>query len=312
MQSALNATNFYTSYAPTVDWTDYIGNQAAALHEYMGARSIGSNAYVVAHSMGGLTSRQLTRLRIVQGVVTIGTPHQGAQVANGYAPVFTKNGIAWTTNLGAHLALNDFVQNGNWEDPLWGRAANALNNIDVSLGAWTLAFGAFTDLQLSAHSSLTDLAPGSTFLNTLNSTESSVSVSHRKGIISELADGYMGGPLALVESASAANMHGSQIQLMAALAGVDAIAFVMEENSELDLGARWSASAALGDYSYNLATFSDWWTYSIVGNYPHDGLIPTSSQAYPQGGSPQYALFPHTSETTDVTQLLAVLDSWTR
>jgi pimeloyl-ACP methyl ester carboxylesterase len=61
----------------------YLNDQTTELINHLDA-SGGGSSVVVGHSQGGLIARRLAHRRpdLVRGVITVGTPHQGARVAN--------------------------------------------------------------------------------------------------------------------------------------------------------------------------------------------------------------------------------------
>jgi pimeloyl-ACP methyl ester carboxylesterase len=72
----LQTTLAMKGHTPTQDWRNVYQSQAAQLEANVAGLS--SAAIGVGHSNGGLVAREWSRHRPVSGVVTIGTPHQGA------------------------------------------------------------------------------------------------------------------------------------------------------------------------------------------------------------------------------------------
>jgi len=130
-------------YAPTTVWSDHYAAQADTLHRKLSAR-YGSTApfVLIGHSNGGMVSRYLGRhpeagngvpLQL-QGVITIGTPHVGAELSRlaGAGYVMVGNGLtaiavcAWTGASGCRtveqIGLSDlaaqFVRYGGSPDVL--------------------------------------------------------------------------------------------------------------------------------------------------------------------------------------------------
>lgn len=309
----LTSTGFYQTYAPSLTWANSISSQASQLDAYMTTNVVPSSAYVVAHSMGGLTSRALTRIRAVNSVLTIGSPHAGASIARLDSLISIKSQNANTAAWLAHSALDDFILNGDFSDPLYDAAYNALDMLDTSDEIWFIACAAASGLQYHAQASLTDLLPNSSFLQDLNSTESSIVLNHKLSFESELPIGYYGGPLVVLEDPATADYDGFTLQISAAFAGMDAMNLLVgSTDSQLDAWSAVVAAGALENFASELSNFSDWWTYTIVGGYPHDGIIPTQSQRYP-GGLPVTGLtFVHTSETTQgIPKIIAQLNAFT-
>jgi len=64
---------------PNLNWRDKFENQASSLQGALGG--LPGSTIAVGHSNGGLVARQWSRLHPVSGIVTLGTPNQGAPLA---------------------------------------------------------------------------------------------------------------------------------------------------------------------------------------------------------------------------------------
>lgn len=314
--SALNAALLgtkFTPYATDLPWQQPVTTQASALSTFMGNNGLGQNTYLVGHSMGGLTSRQASRIRLVSGVITIGTPHNGTGIATSFGSVTTKFGITATDYGTAHMLLDGFLQHASFEDPVYNFAAQGLGEMNVSYPLWLAAVAAANTLGYVAAPSLSDLSFGSSWRNYLNASEASFPLPHKFGIMCSLAGGYYGGPLALVRSPWEADNMGFNLQVNAALAAINGLSLILnhDDSSDLSMFDATIAGGALQQYGYELGTFSDWWTYTVVGGYPHDGVVPTASQQFPTTAAANVCNSPHTKETTDgVTTIVGLLNSW--
>lgn len=104
--------------------TDSIDAQVDDLARRLSATGVGGNV-VVAHSQGGLVARRLGQRRpdLVSGVVTIGTPHEGALIASRPAYVVAD-------------ALNDFVS-----EPCFGNVCALALEVAEGQAAGLLASG---------------------------------------------------------------------------------------------------------------------------------------------------------------------------
>jgi hypothetical protein len=267
----------------------------------MGNLQLGQNSYLVGHSMGGLTSRQTSRLRLVSGVITIGTPHNGTGIATSFGSVTTKAGITAADYGTAHMLLDGFLQHASYEDPVYDFAAPGLGEMNVSYWLWLAAVGAANTLGYVAAPSLADLSFSSSWRNYLNASESSFPLPHKLSIMCSLGGGYNGGPLALTYSAPAADNMGSNLQVNAALAAINGLGLILnhDNTSDLSMFDATIAGGALQQYGYELGTFADWWTYTVVGDYPHDGVVPWTSQRIPDNLTEIAGCTgPHTNETT--------------
>jgi pimeloyl-ACP methyl ester carboxylesterase len=313
--SALNAALLPTKFVPystDLHWRERVDFQAAEVAEFMRTRGLQQNTYLVGHSMGGLTSRQASRIRPVSGVITIGTPHNGTGIATSFSSL--RNKIAATTADYAtvHISLDGFLRNAPFTDPMYDVAAQGANHIEVSYTLWGTAASIATGLEYVAQPSLSDLAFGSAWRNGLNASESSFPLPHKLGIICSLASGYNGGPLALNFSGPQADNMGSSLQTKAALAAIAGLSLVLsyDASSQLSMFDATIAGGALQQYGYELATMAEWWTYTVVGDYPHDGVVPLTSQNFPTAESGG-CVSPHTSETVNgVAPIMAALTRW--
>jgi pimeloyl-ACP methyl ester carboxylesterase len=313
----LNANLLGSKFAPyttNLSWTQAVTVQAGEVNTYMGLNSLGSSSYLVGHSMGGLTSRYTSRLRIVTGIITIGTPHQGTGIATSFGSLQDQIGGSLADELIVHTSLDDFVQTGSFDDPLYDAASNAVGQVDISYALWGVASAAAYGLEYWSQASLDDLRFGSPWRTDLNATETGHTLSKEAGIMCQLASGYYGGPLALVYPGNQADIMGLNLQVNAGFAemnGLD-LTFGYDASSELSFWDAMAAGGALEDYGLRLGAFSDWWTYTVVGGYPHDGVVPFTSQQYPGAAVIiNGCLSPHTSETTiGVGPIRSQLNAW--
>ena len=78
----LDATGNYQASAIHLIWQQHLANQAAVVASRLSSSGVGPATIVVGHSQGGLVSRMATRTSPVLGLLTIGSPHAGAPIAN--------------------------------------------------------------------------------------------------------------------------------------------------------------------------------------------------------------------------------------
>ena len=174
------------AYRPNPSWVDTFQDQAAQLHNEIGG--LPSSTIAVGHSNGGLAARQWSRMRYLDGLVTLGTPNHGAplvdnifhftqfsfQVYGRILDVFDAfsecSGVLecaeqWWWVLRANdlddwlVAVTNFILNHPWE----------INN--------TLGF-------MNALPVLPQMAAQSPFIQNLNSTSGSEQTGTRVGMVS--------------------------------------------------------------------------------------------------------------------------------
>jgi pimeloyl-ACP methyl ester carboxylesterase len=125
-----------------------------------GSSLVAQNSVVVAHSMGGLVAREMVRQQgtgRVSALITTGTPHVGASIANAIDAVNDETVINWwIADLSAGWWAYFFY---NWPVATT-MAQNALGAVVNGIADWR------NDLPLLA--SWDDLKTGSAFVQTLN------------------------------------------------------------------------------------------------------------------------------------------------
>lgn len=70
-------------YQPDLLWTSSYDTQARDLQARLG--SLPQQTVVVAHSSGGIVAREWSKHRPLQALITLGTPHHGADIARPHA-----------------------------------------------------------------------------------------------------------------------------------------------------------------------------------------------------------------------------------
>lgn len=99
----------FVPYRTDLSWQQPVSFQAYELNSYMYWSNLGANTVLVGHSMGGLTSRATSRMRAVDGIITIGTPHNGTGIATSAGELAAKISGAWIDQLAVYGALNNFL-----------------------------------------------------------------------------------------------------------------------------------------------------------------------------------------------------------
>ena len=173
--------SFYSqAFSWTLGWDQRISVQKNSLLSHMSDIFLPDTTILIAHSLGALTARDASRDRPVKGILTVGSPHNGAPIA-----ASVRNGevgvggdlIAWR----AGMAYADYdlpgesstaVCFGDEEfcDPELFLAKEAAINASA-LGALVMAVGTSfaTQSGFNDGGSLADIAPGDALVSSLNS-----------------------------------------------------------------------------------------------------------------------------------------------
>ncbi len=152
-----------------------------------GAMGLPDTTIAVGHSNGGIISREANREgRALKGIVTVGTPHQGAGIA---ANVLNGEFNRYIGYLGGSVLLpfNTYAQYYD-DNPVWNFASLA--------SSWVYNFATFfqdlpTFLELTVQALLTEASPGSTYFAGLNSpanlAREAAAIPNRVAIVSTLS-----------------------------------------------------------------------------------------------------------------------------
>ena len=268
---------------PTIDWRAPIADQAAELRGRPEYAALPGSALAVGHSNGGLVAREWAKRRGLDGVVTIGTPHRGLPIVPNYGHWVAFNADAsWFSS----AILTAFSR---WTDWAW-----ALGYVNEAI-SWVLDYSAwstvFLGVTLGFHQAMPvagDMLPYSLFLHNLNSTDNIdherstlparigvVSIAHNyfwagpaRAIAPEQADGIA---TALYAAAYGLLFWGNYILASADITDLDAMEQAMSlitlSNHMFAVDPLYCALVSSMDLSACL---------------PNDGLIPYTSQEYPQ------------------------------
>jgi pimeloyl-ACP methyl ester carboxylesterase len=108
-----------TPQTPTINWRDDFPTQASSLESQLS--SLPASPVAVGHSNGGLASRQWSRQHPLGGLVTLGTPNQGAP--------FVSNLLRWAA----------------FNDNLYYALSNLYNAFTYSVVDWTDVLAVITN-----------------------------------------------------------------------------------------------------------------------------------------------------------------------
>jgi hypothetical protein len=158
----------------------------------------------------------------------------------------------------------------------------------------------------SVHTSINELVPGSTELNTLNGQIGSEPAA-KTSIGFGLLEGYLGGPVVLMESPQQADADGNHFIENGYFMTEDA-AFIFE--SLLDDPSYWAeksvGAAAMITLGWWMMNWSVDYSNNVIQGFPHDGFIAQSAELYPWGAqSLAVTGMSHVQETTLAVSYLA-------
>jgi len=156
---------------PTTGWDRSLSSQGLSLHYEMANAGFSSNAILFGHSNGGLVSREATRYRSARGVITVGTLHGGAPLADNLGGVGWWSDVVWISNFLPAWYYDWFLWCGGcyfgYED--YGLLWLAVP-LDYFMAAWGGSASFFTAyVGLTANDALNDMGPWSAFIANLNS-----------------------------------------------------------------------------------------------------------------------------------------------
>lgn len=269
---------------------DLLENQAAQLHALKGG--LPSHTIAVAHSQGGLISRQWSRSKTLGGLLTLGTPHFGAPLSRNALDVIHFNHVLYNlfglvstwgydTEVGwVVAALSHYVANGLQLSS--GVAARLLSTVAVS-GYVPVA---------------PQLAPGSNLLVTLNDDgnllRESYGIGRRVGLNFIAHDYWRAGVGVGLAPDYREWIWGVQLALPPVLDY--AAAFV-----ETHYPSKFGLAAQLRNASGFVRELDPMWCWAVTNDRtcrtPHDGIVPTSHQVYPNATNYVVGGPAHTQET---------------
>jgi pimeloyl-ACP methyl ester carboxylesterase len=172
------------TYAPTLGWERRLFRQKNDLISYMNGLQLPNNTILVAHSFGALTAREASKERAISGILTVGSPHGGAPIAESinfglpeaYGALMSWNvASAWENYVHADANSTPWCWGSSTETYCDEQAfftMEALINAGV-IAAGTAAITSLFEANAVLHDggSLQDIEPGSTFVDSLDSDE---------------------------------------------------------------------------------------------------------------------------------------------
>lgn len=278
----LRTTVAITPNIPSLPWRQSFDAQVHTLNHDPGASSLPANTVVVGHSNGGIVARAWSRTRPVGGLVTIGTPHQGAPIL----PHFYAYADFHASTPGLlNWVLGAFTMPSSWTSIIY-YVSNTLSWMsDFSL--WSVANLAATLGIDAAMPVAFDMVPGSLYLTSLNSGQNLArearDVPGRVGIVSVAHNFYFAGPARAFAPDQAdliaAGLYSSAYGLLFWSS------YITSQADPSDMTAFHQAStlSALAGHMlevdpYYCRLISSW---NVSECLPNDGIVPFTSQEFP-------------------------------
>ena len=294
------------AHQPTQSWSESYQSQASELQSAAGA--LGSGTIAVGHSNGGIVSREWSRFRPLAGVVTLGTPNQGAPLAHNLLDWIGFNHTLANRIESVFGGFAECIAYGcGWEWVIFqGGLDQLLAAIHQAVGQSIVGLTTMVGIQLGAPV-LPQMSPGSSFITELNSpgnlAREASAITSRVGVVSVARNWFDAGWYRAVNPENADTVD----------AWKDAAVFLLDWGSSylygtagptdyraLDVAAFMSAAAGRMDAL-------DWQWCAAVSQVgagecrPNDTIVPDWSQVYPGGAIVHTGADGpvHTRETTE-------------
>ncbi len=264
---------------PDLPWKQPYEQQAQTLNQSSAMTGLSTSPMAVGHSNGGIISRELSRLRHLDGIATIGTPHRGAPMVPGFGQwlVFQANVPSFLDSV-----VFAFAGQSDWS---W-----AFANIQGAL-SWISDFSIWSVVYLAATVGIdtvvpvmAEMQPGSPYLVSLNSSANlqreAADVPARVGVVSVAHNFFWAGPARAITPD-----HADEIAV--ALYGTASAllywsSYILLEADPTDIMAFRQSSALVG-LSWFLLSIDPFYCSLISGGecVANDGVVPYTSQEYP-------------------------------
>lgn len=252
--------------------------QVATLDGQM--RALPANTIAVGHSQGGLIAREWSRSRPLTGILTLGTPHGGSQLAargldliNFNYLVYNVAGLAGTYGAGGEFA--------------WIASAIASHLAHTQLLSWATASSLASSVAVASVVPVApQLVPGSAFLGTLNSganlARESAGIAKRVGLVYAAHDYWRAGA-AVALSPDNREWAWWVMQVMPPV--FDSVAAYLDVNYPASNLVARSFAARLRELAGLTRNMDPMWCWGVTGDslcrIPHDGVVAVTDQVYP-------------------------------
>ncbi|HUU33919.1 MAG TPA: hypothetical protein VMW48_07625 [Vicinamibacterales bacterium] len=258
--------------------TSRFETQVAALDGQM--HGLPASTIAIGHSQGGLVARDWSRSRPLNGILTLGTPHGGSQLAARGLDLINFNLLTYNVAglVGTYDAGGEFA---------WVIAAIAGHLAQTQLLSWAVASSIASSVAVASLVPVApQLVPGSAFLGTLNSganlARESAAIAKRVGLVYTAHDYWRAGA-AVALAPDNREWAWSVMQVMPPV--FDYVAAYLDVNySATNLVAR-SLAARLRDLAGLTRNMDPMWCWAVTGDslcrIPHDGVVAVPDQVYP-------------------------------
>jgi hypothetical protein len=234
----------------------------------------------IGHSNGGVAARQWSKQHALSGVMTVGSPQQGAPIVNTALSVLGFHESLYYS-AGAVFGALGAQPNQWWDVYVYVELALALTQ--------NLGFDAFYKVVglgvLANHPVLSQMAAGSGYLTQLNSSANLAreagAIPARVGLVYELDRYWQAGLIRLFDPRAADVWYSRIWGSIATLefAGSYLMVNYPTNSMALTIANRLYSAASL------LRTFDPAWCWAVTLDSscrtPHDGIVPMWSQTYP-------------------------------
>jgi hypothetical protein len=256
-----------------------------------------------AHSQGGIVSRVISHDQAMRALVTIGSPHLGMQAAdNHHRLTETAAWISVDMFLIALLQLPPSTGPDYYYQPYLVYRDPILTRFSLLYGliAGGTVLSALNVYQTQIWGGLAswdEVSPNSIYLANLNANVATERVEHAYSIMADAGTGYIGGPIRLLTDGPSAQVMGERLWFFGEI--LNEAAYTLLDQALYSETWNYDILAAYGliDLAWRVQNLGDWWTWDIVGDFPHDGLIPTEQQFRPQSERVGIINIAHTQET---------------
>ncbi len=252
--------------------------QVAALDGQM--RGLPASTIAIGHSQGGLIARDWSRSRPLKGLLTLGTPHRGSQLAARGLDLINFNYLVYNVAglVGTYGAGGEFA---------WIATAIASHLAHTQLLSWATASSLASSVAVASVVPVApQLTPESTFLSSLNSganlARESAGIEKRVGLVYAAHDYWRAGA-AVALSPDNREWAWWVIQVMPPV--FDAVAAYVDVNYPASNVVARSFASRLRELAGLTRNMDPMWCWAVTGDnlcrIPHDGVVAVTDQVYP-------------------------------